>query len=325
MEQTIEIMWNVVGYVLAALYKIIVDFYNSDSEFRQVYYRIFNKPLSDINNGYQVVFDLASNKKDEILKFTNDYLVNQTNTMAEHVASSIGNKALDSVNELPSVMLDTVKSATSMAGTAIGDMGSTIGSTIGNFGSTFKGFLKWGGKSKKRRTHRKGKKYTKTLKRLKGGAMNKLALLDKLIRINKEMITLSVTNQIEILSSSDTGQGKSKSKSKSKQLTTPNHKLMVTSFGKGNVEITNKKLESVLDIAEGYMDIITKIMYCIDEIDKKIEENPTLKPSQSIVSAWTNEIMENSFDEEGNFYCDEYCVPRTQKIKKNKSYLERLE
>ncbi len=340
MEQCITVMWHVLCYVLSALYKILTDFYNSESEFRQIYYRIFNKPLADINNGYKVVFDLASAESEKIMKFTNDYLVNQTQIIAEQVATKIGDTAFESVNEMPTAALNSVKSAlgsvseipsaafesvksafnTVSAESAI----DNVGSTLRNVGSTFKNFLKWGGgKSKKRKTYRKNKR-TKTSKRYrktKGGGMNKLPLLNKLIKINTGMITLGLAEYINVLSIESSSPSKSTTGSRSRSARSKSAKSARSKSAKSassralHVNITPQKIESILDIAEAYTDILIKMMFFMEEMNNKIEENPSIEPSAVVVREWTDEILMNGFDEEGNFYCDEYCTPRQPSLR----------
>jgi hypothetical protein len=78
-------------------------------------------------------------------------------------------------------------------------------------------------------------------------------------------------------------------------------KLIVTAATNERVDLTTKKLGSIIDIAESYTEILIKMIYVLEEMNTKIEENPTVKPSAMMVREWTAEIIEDGFDEAGNF------------------------
>ena len=77
--------------------------------------------------------------------------------------------------------------------------------------------------------------------------------------------------------------------------------LIVTAATDEGVNLTTKKLGSILDIAESYAEILIKMLYVLEEMNTKIEENPKAKPSAALMSEWTAEIIEDGFDEAGNF------------------------
>ncbi len=131
--------------------------------------------------------------------------------------------------------------------------------------------------------------------------MNKSAFLEKLVLINKEMITVA----FEELFKSNT-MTSSRAMTSSKAMTASlisrkADKLIVSADTDGGVNLTTKKLGSILDIAESYAEILIKMLYVLEEMNTKIEDNPNAKPSAALMSKWTAEIIEDGFDEAGNF------------------------